>query len=869
MSTKRKYPSKVKRVAFVLLITLLSPLVSGMLPGTDLGTSADEPPFEGNPSTSLQSALAAAISQRQAAGLPVPDVTFIEQPGRLSSFGAQSPPLGLDSAGETINTTIIYFEGPHEAGYDAWPAPEILGELAGDETTAFTTGDLTEQYRAGMENLIPGIWENIEFGQEAQQYTIVETTKISAPAENQSLAVNSLNATQETSGDILMGFTLPGPDIDYTIQYTFETCVGPYWWMPWQICAEWASIKAGVQFGFGFGLRLPASASLTGPDQVEPGSIANFTSSLTGEDWDEAKYKSYQVAEEHGNELVLRYAFWAGVDITILGEDVCPLEAYSIPCHTPDESYYDGSASFVTPFGQDATIPIPALPIVLFHIEKEDVLEFTASLTITPMLTGTQITASWEASGACWASGMLTYAEPAVPVYFGFAACNPLIGSNQVTVELSDFRYNFSQFKLQLGGLVEVVVVNMFTGTMETPIGPPIELGSIFDGVYLGGHKQCGLTITGSLPDIGFDIGCYDTGPQNKVSLAFTSIDTIPPVTTIYLPDPNANGWYDSDVTFSLRAGDSSTRVKVSEYSYDASTWTSYTEPVEVSLEGKTTVYYRSTDNAGNVEETHSQLIQIDKSLPKISGEPTTSANDHGWWNNDVGVLFTAEDDISCLDALASQLEFTVTTEGASQSVVGTAVDLAGNSVQATVEGINLDKTQPELTITSPLPQTYANTDSLSIVWTAADPLSGIDTQAGTLNGTSVANGQPFDLRLMPPGSYTVAVNALDNAGNSIEQSVNFSIETDFAGLIASVEYLCQAGWINSAGNCKSLISDLTNAQAAYARGRCNAAENTLNEVISALKEMNHKFVSQEAVDLSVANALFVIENLSCSVTVP
>jgi len=52
------------------------------------------------------------------------------------------------------------------------------------------------------------------------------------------------------------------------------------------------------------------------------------------------------------------------------------------------------------------------------------------------------------------------------------------------------------------------------------------------------------------------------------------------------------------------------------EYSFDVITWNTYTAPFMVSTEGTTTVYYRSTDKAGNVEATKTVAIKIDKTLP-------------------------------------------------------------------------------------------------------------------------------------------------------------------------------------------------------------------------------------------------------------
>jgi hypothetical protein len=279
--------------------------------------------------------------------------------------------------------------------------------------------------------------------------------------------------------------------------------------------------------------------------------------------------------------------------------------------------------------------------------------------------------------------------------------------------------------------------------------------------------------------------------------------------------------------------------------------------------EGITTLYYRSTDNEGNVEATKSEVIKIDKTPPVITGAPTTPPNSYGWWNTDVIVHFEATDAVSGIAFLTPDV--TVSSEGANQSVMGTAVDVAGNTAQFTVTDINIDKTPPVVTIISPLPQTYPNTDSFNVQWTAFDALSGIASENGTLDGVPVSNGQLIELLLLAAGNHTVTVVAVDKADNVTTVSVDFFVSVDIDGLIASVEYMCEQGWIRGHGICNSLLSKLNNAKAAIARGRCNAARNILYAFIHEVEAQRGKALTEEAADVLKANALFVIEHLECT----
>jgi hypothetical protein len=88
-------------------------------------------------------------------------------------------------------------------------------------------------------------------------------------------------------------------------------------------------------------------------------------------------------------------------------------------------------------------------------------------------------------------------------------------------------------------------------------------------------------------------------------------------VTTINLTGTLGNqGWYKSDVTISLSATDDLSGVNRTEYSYDNITWTAYSTSFTITAEGTKTIYYRSTDFAGNVEQIKTGTVKIDKTVP-------------------------------------------------------------------------------------------------------------------------------------------------------------------------------------------------------------------------------------------------------------
>jgi len=56
--------------------------------------------------------------------------------------------------------------------------------------------------------------------------------------------------------------------------------------------------------------------------------------------------------------------------------------------------------------------------------------------------------------------------------------------------------------------------------------------------------------------------------------------------------------------------------IQKTEYSFDNITWTNYTSPFTISIEGYNTIYYNSLDEAGNTEATKTETIKIDKTPP-------------------------------------------------------------------------------------------------------------------------------------------------------------------------------------------------------------------------------------------------------------
>ncbi|MCJ8011516.1 glycoside hydrolase N-terminal domain-containing protein [Paenibacillus sp. KQZ6P-2] len=221
--------------------------------------------------------------------------------------------------------------------------------------------------------------------------------------------------------------------------------------------------------------------------------------------------------------------------------------------------------------------------------------------------------------------------------------------------------------------------------------------------------KQVVAYSKAGLPYASHTIKVVNKGTKNPASLgtiaavdAFEysySTDNTAPVTkeeiTPSQPD-GLNGWYVHPVTLKLSATDDASGVSKTEYSLDdGTTWQSYTSEITFEKDGVNTISYRSTDNAGNVEEPQNISINLDTTAPAI----TVTGFEHDMYSDaeDITPVITLSDDLSGVDN--SKTTVTVDTYAIQQGsaihlytlplgsheLTVTASDLAGNTVSKTV----------------------------------------------------------------------------------------------------------------------------------------------------------------------------------------
>jgi len=154
--------------------------------------------------------------------------------------------------------------------------------------------------------------------------------------------------------------------------------------------------------------------------------------------------------------------------------------------------------------------------------------------------------------------------------------------------------------------------------------------------------------------------------------------------------------WQNSNVSVTISDGsDSHSGVDRTEYRIDNGLWTVYNNTFSISESGETIIYAQTIDNAGNISETVSQTIKIDKVNPELSITPNTTSTTH----EDVVLTAEATDEHSGVKRIQlpnndwvedDTARFNAIENGTYSFVVE---DNAGNTTTESITIDNIDKT--------------------------------------------------------------------------------------------------------------------------------------------------------------------------------
>jgi subtilisin family serine protease len=199
------------------------------------------------------------------------------------------------------------------------------------------------------------------------------------------------------------------------------------------------------------------------------------------------------------------------------------------------------------------------------------------------------------------------------------------------------------------GGAVSLQVTGADDAWHKGPVEVRLD-GSAPGGVSSVQYRRAGAsawtTVSGASAVVTFSgegVAGYEaravatSGAMSPVQAFTVKIDATAPVSTLSGAD---SAWHKAAVMLTLAATDSASGVQQSAYSLDGVNWT-LTSVFSVAAQGTSTVRYRSTDVAGNVEAVRSVTVKIDSIAPTTTGLATT-----GYRNRYAYLNYRVDDDL-------------------------------------------------------------------------------------------------------------------------------------------------------------------------------------------------------------------------------
>ncbi|WP_238187627.1 carboxypeptidase regulatory-like domain-containing protein [Paenibacillus sp. L3-i20] len=166
---------------------------------------------------------------------------------------------------------------------------------------------------------------------------------------------------------------------------------------------------------------------------------------------------------------------------------------------------------------------------------------------------------------------------------------------------------------------------------------------------------------------------------------------------------------------------------------------------------------------------------------PVVEAHAERTPDRNGWYNKDVTVSFTAQDEDS---QLTIDPPIQVTTEGANQVISGSATDSGGLTGTGNIT-LSIDKTAPvtEASVSgNVLKDNWYRSDSL-VALTSNDQLSGVERTEYSNNQGSTWLPYSESIAIKEDGKHTLLFRSTDRAGNteatkSVEVNIDKTLPT-------------------------------------------------------------------------------------------
>ncbi|PVX24075.1 MAG: hypothetical protein CW716_10820, partial [Candidatus Bathyarchaeum sp.] len=312
-----------------------------------------------------------------------------------------------------------------------------------------------------------------------------------------------------------------------------------------------------------------------------------------------------------------------------------------------------------------------------------------------------------------------------------------------------------------------------------------------------------------------------NAGLLSEVYISSGSLDSTPPTGSIKI---NSGDVYtnSTSVTLNLTAMDATSGVHQVRFSndgiWDTESWETYSATkvwVLESDDGTKTVYYQIMDNVGHVSETFSASIILDTKPPAGS----ITINDDSAYTPSTSVTLTltavdatsevtemrfSTDDVSWTDweAYSDSKVWMFTTDEGTKIVNYQVRDQLGLISGTYFDTIVLDTKPPTVSVISITNDTEVKSSTITASWSGADTISSINHYRVRLNNGSWINtgtNSEYTFTGASDGNQVLDIIAVDEANNSIQVQINFSVNTSLIGGPGWIEEIAVLGAVGVA----------------------------------------------------------------------
>ena len=304
-------------------------------------------------------------------------------------------------------------------------------------------------------------------------------------------------------------------------------------------------------------------------------------------------------------------------------------------------------------------------------------------------------------------------------------------------------------------------------------------------GINAGGIGAMTLTTEGR-PVMGvMTVTDYARNTASPFTSSGFNIDrTLPTISGAPDRAPDGYNWYNAPVKVTFTCNDPNPQYGPAG---QQSGMHSCTAPITTTTEGTNlSASGTAVDNAANSANTTVSGINVDVTPPTILGSPNRPPNANNWYNAPVIVSFVCADP-NPLNGPAGQqsgiascpLQTTLSSDGAGQSAPGATADKASNAAAYTVSGINIDQTLPAITANSAYtPNTWTN-QSVTVIFTCTDNLSGPAASNPIITGIPAAGST---LTYSQPNALTSTATVTLTANTTLAGATLSASCQDLAG---------------------------------------------------------------------------------------